>query len=136
MAKGSRFVWHDLMTTDLEGSKRFYGELFGWQVKAMGEGPYWVVNVGDQGIGGMMPLGPEANMPSHWMGYIGVASVADAAARVTGAGGTLHKGKTEIPEVGWFAVAVDPQGAPFMLFEPKPGEEGPPEGARPPPFHF
>ena len=30
-----RFVWHDLMTKDLEASKRFYAELFGWRVQQM-----------------------------------------------------------------------------------------------------
>ncbi|MGW8268008.1 MAG: hypothetical protein ACWGSQ_16695, partial [Longimicrobiales bacterium] len=25
-----QFVWYDLLTSDVEGVKRFYGDLFGW----------------------------------------------------------------------------------------------------------
>lgn len=34
------------------------------------------------------------------------------------AGGTIHKGPQDIPGVGRFAVAGDPHGAGFMLFQP------------------
>ena len=27
----ARFVWHDLMTSDIEGARSFYGALFGWK---------------------------------------------------------------------------------------------------------
>ena len=26
-----KFVWHDLMTTDVPAVKKFYGDLFGWE---------------------------------------------------------------------------------------------------------
>ena len=35
-----RFVWHDLNTKDLEGAKRFYGELFNWKFDESDDGPY------------------------------------------------------------------------------------------------
>ncbi len=116
MANDSRFVWHDLMTLDLDGSEKFYGELFGWKLEGMGDSPYRMLLADGKGIGGMMTLERAAGMPSHWMGYIGVGDCAAAAATVKTAGGQLHKDKTEIPNVGWFAVATDPQGAAFMLF--------------------
>src|SRR5437879_1203397 len=31
-----RFVWHDLNTSDVEGAKRFYGEVFNWKFEGSG----------------------------------------------------------------------------------------------------
>ena len=30
-----RIIWHDLLTTDIEGSKAFYSGLFGWEYEAI-----------------------------------------------------------------------------------------------------
>jgi uncharacterized protein len=51
-----------------------------------------------------------------WTGYIGVDDVDATAARVTAAGGAIHRAPQDIPGVGRFAVAADPHGARFMLF--------------------
>jgi hypothetical protein len=32
-----RFVWHDRNTKDLEGAKRFYGEVFNWSYRESGQ---------------------------------------------------------------------------------------------------
>jgi len=31
-----KFVWHDLLTSDVATAKKFYGELFGWSFKKQG----------------------------------------------------------------------------------------------------
>ena len=51
------------------------------------------------------------------MGYIAVDDVAAYADKVKAAGGAIHRGPTEIPNVGTFAVAGDPDGAGFLLFK-------------------
>jgi predicted enzyme related to lactoylglutathione lyase len=70
-----RFVWHDLMTTDAEGSLAFYGKLFDWSVEAvpmMGT-TYHMIHCGPGPIGGVMQ---EKNIPgSHWMPYLAVDDV-------------------------------------------------------------
>jgi predicted enzyme related to lactoylglutathione lyase len=111
-----RFVWHDLMSTDLEGSKKFYGELFGWQVKKDEQGPYNLILAEGKDIGGMMKL-ERAGIPSHWVGYISVDNIDDTIGKITANGGKIHHPKTDIPKIGQFAVAADPQGAVFCPFQ-------------------
>ena len=45
------------------------------------------------------------------MGYIGVDDVDAYARRVKKSGGAIHRGPENIPGVGRFAVAGDPQGS-------------------------
>ena len=56
-----RFVWHDLNTKDVEGSKRFYGEIFNWKLGSSNNGPYLHISAGDEMIGGVRQ---EKGMPS------------------------------------------------------------------------
>ena len=37
MTVAGRIVWHDLMTNDVEGARRFYSGLFAWCIKTEGE---------------------------------------------------------------------------------------------------
>src|SRR5215510_8485289 len=43
-----RFVWHDLLTKDVNAAKRFYGELFGWRFEDIrrGDRPYVLARLG------------------------------------------------------------------------------------------
>ena len=65
------FSWNELTTADPAAAAAFYGQLFGWQVKAMdmGGGPYHVVKVGDAEVGGIMTPPPGTGMPPTWGCY-------------------------------------------------------------------
>ena len=118
-AGGSRFVWYDLMSTDLPAARAFYTALFGWEVRPwdMGEGgSYDMLYAGEQGLGGMMPLGGSDGIPSHWIGYLSVADVDAACATAEATGGKTCVPPTDIPTVGRFAVVEDPSGAVFSPF--------------------
>jgi hypothetical protein len=128
-----RFVWHDLMTTDVDRAKSFYAGLLGWryEIADMGEmGEYPMIYVGERGLGGIVGLDAAAGAPSHWIAYVTVDDVDAAAARGEAAGGTTCVPPTPIPNVGRFAVLTDPTGAvisPFVSASPAPLEEsGPP----------
>jgi uncharacterized protein len=131
------FVWRELMTDDVEGARRFYGELLGWSWKGedMGTGHmYWLASKGDRQVGGLMAKPPGVTMPSAWGSYVLVDDVDAAAARGTAAGARLLKPPTDIPGVGRFAFLADPWGAVFQPFrgaseEPPPPAEMPPPGA-------
>ena len=115
-----RFVWYDLMTTDPTASTGFYSKLFGWTAKddAPGSpGPYTMFRNGPKEFGGMVPIEKSRPMPSHWLGYVAVADINATAARVAGLGGRIAHPPMEIPNVGHFAVIVDPQGAAFSLYQ-------------------
>ena len=68
------FSWNELMTTDAEAAKAFYGSLFGWTFDTMdmGMGPYHLVKVGERVVGGVMNK-PDPNMPCCWGSYVTVA---------------------------------------------------------------
>jgi uncharacterized protein len=116
-----RFVWHDLMTTDVEGAKAFYTEVIGWTISKWERGEYWMwAAEGEQTIGGVMALPEEAQKmgaPSHWLSYIAVEDVDALVAKAEGLGARVHVRGRDIPNVGRFAVLADPQGASFALFK-------------------
>jgi predicted enzyme related to lactoylglutathione lyase len=136
MSTKSRFVWHDLMAADVEGAKSFYGELFGWKFKR-GESGYEHVMLGEEAIGGVMKLDPHHGAPPHWLGYVSVDDVAAAVGATTQNGGKVYVPKTEIQNVGQFAIVADPTGATFSPFLYT-GKDGlaPEPGDRPAPYTF
>ena len=113
-----RFVWYDLMCTDVEAAKAFYSELFGWRFDAvpMGEHTFTVIKAGERAVGGVMPLEPDFPMGSHWMSYLSVADVDASCERVTELGGEVCYAGFDLPNVGRTAIVGDPNGAVFHLF--------------------
>ena len=111
--------WHELMTGDVEGAKKFYTELLGWTLQEfpMEEGEsYWVVKVGDEGMGGIMKTPPDAaGVPPHWGLYITVDDVDASAKKAERLGAKILVPPMDIPKVGRFAVLQDPQGAAFAI---------------------
>jgi len=120
------FGWYELMTTDTDAAKPFYTSLTGWTTQDMPspDGTYTVCNVGGVGVAGMMKLPPEAGPMPAWVGYILVDDVDAYAEKIVAAGGLLHKGPIDVPGMLRFAVMIDPQGAPFLIFKPLPGMDG------------
>jgi predicted enzyme related to lactoylglutathione lyase len=127
------FVWHDLMTTDLDRSIAFYGTLFGWtfETAPLGEGPdYTVIQAAGRPIGGIVPQQESDGIPSHWIGYVAVDDVDATVAAAESAGGVAPIPGTDIPSVGRFAVIAGPHGgtvSPFRSLEKNVDEpSGPP----------
>jgi uncharacterized protein len=120
------FVWYELRTTDAQGAEVFYSHVVGWQAKSSGDPggiPYKLFSVGDYNAAGLMQLSPDmlaGGMRPAWVGFIGVDDVDGYAIRVEQAGGKLHCAPQDIPTVGRFASAEDPQGAVFLLFKALP----------------
>jgi uncharacterized protein len=106
--------WTELATSDPAAAQAFYGKLFGWtfQTMDMGQGPYHVIKIGNDAIGGIMNLPPGAQgMPPMWGSYVTVASCDASAALCKELGGKVLVGPMDIPGVGRFALLQDPQGA-------------------------
>jgi uncharacterized protein len=117
-----RFIWYELMTTDLAGARAFYDKVVGWQSKdaQMPGVEYWMFSAGDQPAAGLMALPEESRKmgtPPQWLGYVVVDDVDASAAKVTAAGGKVYAPPTDIPNVGRFSVVADPHGATFGLFK-------------------
>src|SRR6187551_1128129 len=131
-----KFVWHQLMTRDVPGAKKFYSRLTGWSMQPWPPDPsYTVCHSGAGPAAGIMAMPGDLspNVPSHWIQYIGTRDVdgtADAAVR---AGGSVVKAPTNMQGAGRYALLADPQGAMFAILDPenaRPEIVGvPPEGS-------
>jgi predicted enzyme related to lactoylglutathione lyase len=120
----SRFIWYELMTSDLKAAEKFYKAVVGWDTEDFGGGdfPYIVVKAGETGVGGLMNISAEAasgGARPGWMGYIHAADVDAKTDSIKAAGGKVHRPPADIPDVGRFSVVADPQGAMFMLLAPQ-----------------
>lgn len=112
--KHGAFSWNELMTTDVEAAKKFYGELFNWSFQEfpVGDMVYQVIKTGDREIGGIMKTPVEAQgAPPQWMAYVTVEDVNQTAQRAKTSGAKILVEPKDIPEVGRFCVIQDPQGA-------------------------
>jgi predicted enzyme related to lactoylglutathione lyase len=109
------FSWCELMTTDPAAAKKFYTELFGWELKDMSMPgmSYTVVHVDGKGIGGIMGMPPNLppGVPPNWGAYVTVPDVDATAKKVVELGGMILVAPQDIPTVGRFTVIRDPQGA-------------------------
>jgi uncharacterized protein len=120
------FTHIELNSTDLGKSKGFYGELFAWELEdiEMEEGPYTMIEVGD-GTGGGMMQQPIPGAPSVWIPYVDVDDIETMTEKARSLGATISVEVTEVPDMGWLSIMVDPTGAVLGLWQPmaEAGEE-------------
>jgi hypothetical protein len=133
-----RFVWYELMTTDMEAAKAFYANVVGWGTRdaSMPGLAYTLFTAGEASVSGLMVLPEDARKKMGakptWIGYVGVNDVDAAADRIKHLGGAVHFSPKEIPNVSRFAVVSDPQMATLALFKwLKPGQAEPAELSAP-----
>jgi len=133
-ASHGHFGWYELMTTDAEAAKSFYGGVVGWTATDVGspEMPYSTFNVNGVGVGGVMKLPPQAGARPGWIGYVVVDDVDASTKEAVSLGGSVHKEPTDVPGMLRFSVVMDPQGAAFILFTPDARMETPASRPEPP----
>ena len=109
---------NQLNTNDTHAAQAFYSALFGWTFAqvASGEQEFWSITNGDRLNGGMMPTPDGWEIPSHWLAYFTLADIDAGVAQIREMGGGVSIGPVPIP-AGRLAVATDPQGAVFAVFE-------------------
>jgi predicted enzyme related to lactoylglutathione lyase len=115
------FVHVELMSTDVNRSKEFYGKLFDWKMQDMpnpATGTYTLINVGE-GTGGGMMKNPMPGAPSSWMAYVSVDDVKAATSKAKSLGANVMKDVNEVPNMGWFSIITDPTGAMLGLWQAK-----------------
>jgi uncharacterized protein len=128
-----RFVWYDLMTTDVDAAKAFYSDVVGWTTAPWGDGPmpYTMWMAGETPIGGVMALSDAmraGGAPPHWMAYICVPDADASAAQTVSLGGKIVVPGFDIKDVGRIVICSDPQGGAFAVYTPSgeaPGHDGP-----------
>jgi predicted enzyme related to lactoylglutathione lyase len=114
------FSFNELITTDLDSAKKFYGELLGWSFKETKtiHGNRYLVALKDGSIVAGMML-KEGNVDDEvlpcWDPYITVDDVEISAKIVEKMGGKILLPPTDIPGTGRFVVIMDPQGVAMNL---------------------
>ena len=119
-------VHFEIYADDPDKLSDFYKTMFGWDIQPMPNMDYrWVKTsaTNEQGMpttpgainGGLMkrPM-PEAKF---WVNYVNVESVDEAAKKASSLGAVVHKPKTAVPGMGYFAILSDPQGNPFGVWQ-------------------
>jgi uncharacterized protein len=129
-----RFVWHDLLTKDVNAAKRFYGGLFGWRFEdtKRGDRPYVLARSGGALVAGIVDVTANANAGPQWLSYMSVADVDKTITQVRSDGGTVLVEPRDLPNAR-AAVIADPQGAPLGLAQVR---RSLPDPADPSPHHF
>ncbi len=122
--EANTYCWSELITTDVDRSKAFYKDVFGWDGEDQGPpgGPpaYTEWKVSGRSVGGMMLKNDTmpADMPPNWGVYFAVADIDATVDQAQELGGALFFGPADI-EPGRFAVLADNVGAVFNVIQTK-----------------
>jgi hypothetical protein len=121
-----RFVWYELLTTDIAAARAFYGSVVGWgeQDASTPEFTYTLFTAGQAPVGAFMDLPPEARKMGatpRWVGYVAVDDVDKTAGLIGRLGGAVYVPPTDT-NIGRISVVADPQTATLALVKGlKPG---------------
>ncbi|MFE2752283.1 VOC family protein [Actinosynnema sp. NPDC059335] len=109
--------WVDI-STDVDRAVAFYGELFGWRFDVAGPeyGGYGVALRDGHPVAGVGPK-QDPGQPSAWTTYLATDDVEASAEAVTRAGGQVAFGPMVVGDKGTMAVAADPTGVLFGLWQ-------------------
>ncbi len=113
--------WVDLGVADIPKAKAYYSGLFGWQIE---DGPpeaggYSMAEIGGKPVAGIGPKMGPAEMPTFWTTYLATDDADDTAAKIKAAGGQLMAEPFDVMDVGRMAIATDPGGAVFGIWQAK-----------------
>jgi uncharacterized protein len=118
------FCWIDLSTSDPDGAKGFYAELFGWEYddREGAGGRYSMATVGGEAvavIAAQQPQEAEQGVPPHFNNYVSVEDADATLARVAELGGSTLGDAFDVEGAGLIGVVIDPTGATLFLWQPK-----------------
>lgn len=121
-----QFVWYDLLTNDVEGVKRFYGDLFGWTFRDGGEESpvFTTILLNGRPIGGIAATNEmerDVNV-SQWISSLSVSDVDRAVEEVQRLGGSVTEAPRDLPNRGRIAVVRDNQNALLALVSSSTGD--------------
>jgi predicted enzyme related to lactoylglutathione lyase len=112
----NEWFWTELWTNDVDGSIKFYSDLFGYNYRKFdtrADNNYHVLEKESKPRVGMIKI-PFENVKPHWMPYIAVKDPSEIVKKVEGLGGTIYLG-TEGIAGNNAAVIADPSGAVFTV---------------------
>ncbi len=114
------FCWIELATSDRPAATAFYTKLFGWttsEVPMEPDNPYVLLQKNGTNVAALYKRRDD-NVPPNWASYIAVDNVDASAEKVKSLGGQVVAGPFDVMDMGRMAMAMDPAGAAFALWQP------------------
>jgi predicted enzyme related to lactoylglutathione lyase len=110
--------WVDLGAPDVEAARSFYSTVLGWTYTGGGPeyGGYLTCQVDGRDAAGLGPQ-QDPDDPARWTTYFAADDVDAVAERITSAGGAVLMPPMDVGPMGRMAIAADPQGNPFGLWQ-------------------
>jgi uncharacterized protein len=111
--------WVDVSVDDVQAAVAFYEALFGWDVTVGGPevGGYAIARKDGRIVAGIGPKMGPGEAPSAWTTYLATDDADATAAKIMAAGGQLLAGPMDVMSEGRMAVAMDPTGAAFGIWQ-------------------
>ena len=112
--------WVDLLTSDPERSRDFYGQLFGWTSTEPQEqfGGYFNFSKNGVLVAGGMPKQPGMEMPDTWSVYLATDDAQKTLEAATAHGGQTLMPAMQVADLGTMAMIADAAGAAIGVWQP------------------
>lgn len=105
----------EIPSTNLDKSKDFFNNVFGWEFKPFGRG-YLLFN-DHKGIMVGLRQVEKTTIGDTTVFHVTVGSIDDMLNKAKENGGKTKREKTVIPAMGWYALFTDPDGNTIGLFQ-------------------
>jgi predicted enzyme related to lactoylglutathione lyase len=105
--------WADLWTSDVEGSRKFYGGVFGWEAQEPSPefgGYFMFTREGVPVAGGMGDMG-DMKANNSWKIYFDTPNIVDTLARAQNSGAQILMPADAVADLGTQSVLLDSNGA-------------------------
>ena len=107
----------EIPASDPAAASKFYADLFGWKIQVDPSFDYHMFQADPGPGGGFVKIGDQMGYkPGEVLIYVSTDDINATLAEVVALGGKTLQPKTEIPQVGWFAIFADPAGNRIALF--------------------
>jgi uncharacterized protein len=112
--------WADLWTSDVEGSRKFYGELFGWEAQEPNPefGGYFMFTRDGAPVAGGMGDMPDMPAQDLWTIYLATDDIGKTVGAAEAHGAQVVSPPMAVADLGSQAVLIDPTGAQLGAWQP------------------
>ena len=129
MSSPKRVKWIDMVVPNSDATSQFYCNVFGFDRQEEDEGDghtSYHIKDGDENVLGVCAEAVFPDWVKGWVPYIDVDNYDHSVSQIEASGGQIHQEMTM--DFNWegqrFCLAIDPSGAPVMICESAPKNDG------------